>query len=134
MCRKKSGFRISYPKKDNELKQGSVAWHQIKLPLMRYLLWGVDIETKFLSPLLYFLIALIFCVSVLFVPSSVFPFFYILRNGFSPPVTVIHFSPVFLNFCLFFFIRTSVISRLEVLPIFPFISMNYQEPTLCNFL
>ena len=60
----------------------------------QYLLWVVDVETNFPSPLLYFLIALIFCVSVLFVPSSVFPFLYILINGFSP-LTVTHFRPFF---------------------------------------
>ena len=70
----------------------------------QYLLWVVDVETNFPSPLLYFLIALIFCVSVLFVPSSVFPFFYILINGFSP-LAAIHFRPFFFIF-LYFFIYT----------------------------
>ena len=100
----------------------------------QYLLWVVDVETNFPSPLLYFLIALIFCVSVLFVPSSVFPFFYILINGFSP-LTVIHFRPFFFSFFfIFLFILRNFISRLDVLPIFPFIRINYQEPILCNFL
>ena len=98
----------------------------------QYLLWVVDVETNFPSPLLYFLIALIFCVSVLFVPSSVFPFFiYTDKWLFSPNSHT--FSPVFLFFFIFLFILRNFISRLDVLPIFPFISITYQEPILCNF-
>lgn len=52
----KSGFRISYPKRDNELNQGSVAWHQFKLPLS--ISSGVlsetkNIETEFPSSLFF---------------------------------------------------------------------------------
>ena len=83
----------------------------------QYLLWVVDVETKFSCPLLCFLIALVFFVSVLIVPSSVFPFFYTDKWFFSPNSHT--FSPVFFFFLIFFlFLLRNVISRLEVLPIF----------------
>ena len=81
--RQKSGFRISYPKRDNKLNQSLVAWHQFKLPLS--ISSGVlsetkNIETEFPSPLFFNCFHFL---RVFFVRSVICVSSFILLNGFS---------------------------------------------------
>lgn len=78
----KSGFRISYPKRDNELNQGSVAWHQFKLPVS--ISSGVlsetkNIATEFPSPLFFNCFHFL---RVFFVRSVICVSSFMLMNGF----------------------------------------------------